>query len=273
VLDAALAVDGDVRRAAADVDEGDAEFLFVGREHGLGRGQLLEDDLVDVETHAVDALDDVLRRGRGPRHDVDLGLEPHPGHPHGVLDPLLLVDDVVLGKDVQDLAVQRDADRAGGVDGAPHVHLLDLAALDGDDAVAVEALDVAAGDPGEHGADLDAGHELGLLDGLLDRLDGAVDVDDDPLAKPLGGGRPQPDDVDAGVGPLGHDGGHFRRPDVETRHDVDLFRHSITPVNADSLRFSSGLGRAVRLLRRCPTLLPSHRLNLFSVKPARPPSP
>ena len=49
---------------------------------------------------------------------------------------------------------------------------------DRDDAVRVQAAHVAAGDAGEHGVDLAAGHQLGFFHRALDRLHGRLDVDD-----------------------------------------------------------------------------------------------
>ena len=64
------------------------------------------------------------------------------------------VHDEFLGQGVQHLAVHGDGDGAGRFDDAVHVALRDLAALDADDAVGVEALDVAAGDARVDGADV-----------------------------------------------------------------------------------------------------------------------
>ena len=47
---------------------------------------------------------------------------------------------------------------------------------------AVEPLDVRAGQRQVHRIDLDAGHQLGFVDGLLDRLDRRFEVDDDTRA-------------------------------------------------------------------------------------------
>jgi hypothetical protein len=75
--------------------------------------------------------------------------------------------------------------------------------------------------------DLDAGHQLGFLDRLLDRIDRRLEVHDDAATDPARLGRAQADDIDFVAGePLAHHGGHLRRPDVEADH-VPLFtRHS-----------------------------------------------
>src|SRR5207249_7257094 len=50
--------------------------------------------------------------------DVHLDLEPHPRHPDGLADAVLLVDDERLREHVDDLAVLRQVDGPRGVDGA-----------------------------------------------------------------------------------------------------------------------------------------------------------
>jgi len=99
-----------------------------------------------------------------PGDDVHLGLEPHAAHADRVLDAVLVVDDELLRDHVDDLAVHRDGDRLGGLDDAFHVGGRDLVVLarDRDDAAAVDAADVVAGDAGVDALDLDARHALGL---------------------------------------------------------------------------------------------------------------
>src|SRR5690606_10442205 len=101
--------------------------------------------------------------------------------------------------------------------------------LDRDDAVGVEPLDVPTRDADVDRLDLTAGHQLGFLDGLLDRGDGGVDVDHDALAEPPGRIRPDPDDVDAVGGRLTDDGADLRRADVEADDEVPLLAHSSCP--------------------------------------------
>jgi hypothetical protein len=55
--------------------------------------------------------------------------------------------------------------------------------LDRDDAVRVETTDVTTRDPGIDRRDLAVAHQLRFLDGVFDRFDGGIDVDDDSLAQ------------------------------------------------------------------------------------------
>ena len=100
VLDGAAVEDGDVRGAAADVDEGDPQLLLVLGQHAQGRGELLEHDVGDVQRALLRATHDVLSARDSARDDVDLGLEAHPAHTEGLLDAVLIVDDEFLGQDV-----------------------------------------------------------------------------------------------------------------------------------------------------------------------------
>jgi hypothetical protein len=92
-----LLVDRDLGRASADVDEADAELLLVRREDRLGRGELLEHELHDLDPGLVHARDDVLRDRDGRRDDVDVDLEPAADHPERVGHAVLPVDGEVPG--------------------------------------------------------------------------------------------------------------------------------------------------------------------------------
>ena len=70
--DAAVDVEEEVGRAAADVDDGDADLLLVLGEHRLGAGERLEHDVGDVEVAALGAADDVLHAARRGGDEVDL---------------------------------------------------------------------------------------------------------------------------------------------------------------------------------------------------------
>ena len=198
VPQAAALVDGDVGRAAADVDQRHAQFLLVVGQHRLARRELLDDGLRDVDARAVHARHDVLRRALAAGDDVDVHFEPRAGHADRRADAVLLVDDEVLRQHVQDLAAGRQRHGLGRVDRAAHVLAGDLAVLAGDrdDAAAVEALDVRPGQRQVHRVDLDAGHQLGFLDRLLDRLDGRLEVDDDAAPDAARLGHAEADDVE-----------------------------------------------------------------------------
>ena len=103
--------------------------------------------------------------------------------PERVLDALLAVDGEPAPLDVEHVAVRRDRHGAGDLDRAVDVLAGDLAVVrgDGDLAGGVQALDVLPADADEGAVDLPAREPLGALDGVGDRADGLVDVDDDAL--------------------------------------------------------------------------------------------
>ena len=190
------AEEGDVGRAAPDVDQTDPEVLLVLHQNRLARRELLEHDFVHVETTPVHALDDVLRGARRAGDDMDLGFEPHARHPNRLADAVLIVHDEFLRENVQDLLVRRNRDGARGVDHPLDVVGADLAVPDGHDAVRIEAADVAPRHPDVHGPDRLAGHDLGLLDGVPDGLHGVLDVDHHTPLDAAGLVRPDPQELD-----------------------------------------------------------------------------
>src|SRR5581483_5214404 len=168
----------------------------------------------------------VLARAHRPGHDMDARLEPDARHPDRLLDPVLLVDDEFLRQDVEHLLIGRQRDRPRRVDHALDVALSDLPRPDGDDPVAVEALDVAACGAGDDRPDLARRHQLGFLDGLPDRLDGPVHVVDDTLAESARRRGADADDVRALSGDLGDDDADLVRADVEADEERVLLRHA-----------------------------------------------
>ena len=82
-----------------------------------------------------------------------------------------------------------------------------------------------------HRVDLDAGHQLGLLDRLLDRVDRRLEVDDDAAPDAARLGDADADDVEpVAVEHLADDRRHLRRADVEP-DQIPLFsRHAASEV-------------------------------------------
>ena len=126
---------------------------------------------------------DILRRRHGPGDDMHLDLQAHPGHAQGVGNAALVVHNVFLRQDVDHLAVRRNGHGPRRVQSALDVALGNFAALDGNDAVAVDAHDMAAGNAHVDRVDLAAGHELRVFHCLADGLHGLLDVDHHALAQ------------------------------------------------------------------------------------------
>ena len=71
---------GEVDRAGADVGDRDAQLLLGLGQHGLGGCERVGDELVDLHAGELDALGQVLDRGRRGGDDVGLDLEPQRAH-------------------------------------------------------------------------------------------------------------------------------------------------------------------------------------------------
>ena len=147
VANRTLREDGYISGAAANVDQADAQLSFIIRQHGIAGRQLLQDYLVDREAAAHDAFLYVLCGVYRATDEVDLHFHSHAGHAEGLLDALLVVDDVFLREDVQNLLIRRNSYRSGGVDHPVHILLLHFVLAYGDDSVRIQALHMAAGNP------------------------------------------------------------------------------------------------------------------------------
>src|SRR5262249_43182576 len=98
--DRALGEYCDVRRSAADIDDANTELTFVVGQHRVTRRQLLEDDVLDLQPAALDALLDVLRCIHRAGDEMNFRLEAYARHPERFLDAFLSIDDVLLRQDV-----------------------------------------------------------------------------------------------------------------------------------------------------------------------------
>ena len=193
--------DRKVYGAATDIDQGDTQLFLIEREHGLGAGQLLDHGVDHVHASAVHAGNDVLRRRHRSRDDVHVDFEPRAGHPLGSTDAVLLVDDKILRKHMQDLASRRKRDRLRRFDRSSYIVARHFAVLAGnrDDTAAVETLDVRTRQCDVHEVDLDAAHQLGFFDLLLDRLHRRLEIDNDAALDTARLRHPDPNDVEAAV--------------------------------------------------------------------------
>ena len=89
--------------------------------------------------------------------------------------------------------------------------------------------------------DLDPGHQLGFLDGLLDRVDRRLEVHDDAAPDAARLGHAETDDVDAvAVEHLADHGRHLRGADVEADQIPFFTRHSASGRSTNA----AGVGHA-----------------------------
>src|SRR5258708_8696135 len=78
---------------------------------------------------------------------MDAGFEAHTRHPDRIAHALLIVDRELLRQDVQDLAIERNRNRAGSIDDTLSIARSYLPATDPDDPVAIQAADRHADHP------------------------------------------------------------------------------------------------------------------------------
>ena len=239
VADVLVGENRQVGGAAPQIQQGRAQLFFFLRQHGFAGGQGFQDDVAHVEPRAVAAFDDVVGRGDGAGDDMDLGLQTNTGHAHRVLDAGLFVDDILLGQDVDHFPVHGNGHRPGGVDDPLHVGLGNLGALDGDDAAAVEAGDVAAGDAGVDRRYFAAGHQFGFFHSLLDGIHRGFDIDHNPFAKSDRRVGSDADNVDLSLGHLADHTADLGRSDIKAHNQIAASLHPKPPSGRLQCRFPS----------------------------------
>src|SRR5205807_6262331 len=111
-------------------------------------GKLLEDHVRNDESGRIDGGGGILSRGHGTGNDMNLDGQPRAGHPNGIVNTILIVDDKLLGQTIDDFSAGWKLNRAGRIDCAAHVIGANfaVAAGYGDYRLAVKAHDMRAGE-------------------------------------------------------------------------------------------------------------------------------
>ena len=105
MLDAASGKNRDVRCATANIDQSDPQVFFIIAEDRFAGCDLLQDDLVDLQPDAIDGFNNILDGRHGTRDDMNLGLQPDTGHPHGIPDAVLIIHNEILRQGMKDFSV------------------------------------------------------------------------------------------------------------------------------------------------------------------------
>src|SRR5881397_419412 len=126
---------------------------------------------------------------------MDVGFKTRAEHPDRIADTLLVIDDELLRKDVNDLAVGRKRNGPRRLDHTPHVFTVDLARTrrNRGHAPAVEASDVRSGKADIDHLDFAARHGFGFTDAFLNRFGGRFNTDDSASLQPFGFCKPKTD--------------------------------------------------------------------------------
>ena len=234
MLNCSAKEDCKVGRAAADVDQAGAELFLVLRQHRVTGSKLLQHDVVDLQPATLHTLDDVLRGALRARDHVHFCFQAHAGHADWLADSFLVIDQELLRQDVQDLLISRDCDRSGCVDDPVDVAGAHLFVTNSHDAVRVQAAHVAARNSRVDRVDIAARHQLGFLDGALNRMHRRLDVDDHTFFQATGRVRTDADHFDLATVThnFAHNGDDFGRADVESDDQVLVasLAHSFVPL-------------------------------------------
>ena len=165
--DRALGKDCNVSGAAANINQADAQLLLIVREHRIARCKLLQSQITDLQSTVTHALVNILRSTDRPGDDMHPRLEAYTRHANRLMDSLLLIDDEFLRQYMQNFAVGRNRYSLRRIDHPVDITLRHLAILDCHDPVRIQAVDVAACNPGKHRMNLASGHQLRLFDRTL----------------------------------------------------------------------------------------------------------
>src|SRR5437764_14100380 len=110
---------------------------------------------------------------------MNLDGQPCAGHSDGVVNTILIVDDKLLGKTIDDFTAGWKLNCASRIDRAAHIVGANfaVAAGYGDYRLAVKAHDMRAGEIDSYFLSLQATHSFRVFDGSLNCLDGGVRID------------------------------------------------------------------------------------------------
>ena len=101
VPDDTVFVDDVIGNSAADVDDDGAKLFLMFVEHGLGGGQRVDHDLIDLDAALPNAAQRVLHACPHAVNDMEVRLELSSHHPDRVENALLAIHVVVLNDGMQ----------------------------------------------------------------------------------------------------------------------------------------------------------------------------
>ena len=168
--------DGNVCGATADIHNTDTQLTLIFRQHRMGTGQLLENDVVHFQIAATHTLLDVLGRINRTGNQMHLGFKTHATHANGLTDTFLIVHHIFLRQHMQGLLVGRNRYRLGGINDPVDISLGDLTITNGDNAVGVEASHMGTGNTCVDSVNVTARHQLCFFDRALNGAHRGLDI-------------------------------------------------------------------------------------------------
>ena len=184
----ASAVNDQFRGAAADVQQAAAHVPFVLSQGRFRGSKRFEDGVAYEDAGLVRGGNQILSRGDGRGHQVNICFQALANHADGVANAILRVHSEFMWKDVQNFAVFGKRDVACGIHRPAHVITLNVARTlsQSDATAAVYAAHVRAGHADHRLFHGHVRHALGFLDGAANRTDGGVEINNQTLAQALG---------------------------------------------------------------------------------------
>src|SRR5581483_741256 len=181
------AVNDELRRSAADIQQAATQFAFVLSERGFRGSQGLENRVADQNARPVCRRDEILRRGNRRGDHVDIGFEPLPDHSDGIANAVMRVNNELVRQYVEHLAILRKRDVPRSIDCVANVLALNVAraVAERDASPAVHSPNVRSGDADQCRLDRHSANAFRLLGGAANRTDRGIQIDDEALAQPL----------------------------------------------------------------------------------------
>ena len=192
VTDDIFLINDHVRRPRSDIHHGDSFLLFVGRQHGFGRSDRIQEKPERNDIHPFEGHLQPVDRDRIAQYDVERRRQFVAERPDRIGRLLLVVDNVVLRNDLQDFLPFGSRNVAHTVVQLADVLLADLPAAAGKYVIGLlYAADVLSRYTGIGFGDPDSLALSDRIDGLLDASGNQVDIFDFAAdhPRPLHGGN------------------------------------------------------------------------------------
>ncbi len=222
VNDDSLVKDDDIGRTGPNVADADAQFAFVGAQHGIGTCQHFVDRVVHADASAIHHGDDVLNSAGGGGDHMYADLELTAQHSRRIAQAFLLIENEILRQKVQDVAIFGQWKAPRLVDRLTDIFAGNLARLHPkrNAALAVSGADMRSGNPYDRALDRRLGRQLSLVHRLLHAIGGLIEIDDDPLARAARSDNSVSAIAQAGVGDLDDQRHRLGGADVDDGQDV-----------------------------------------------------
>ncbi len=169
---------GHIRGATANIHQYDPGFFFFLAQHGVGTGERLQVDGVQVQIRTLHTARNVFDAGQLANHDVEGCFQTSAVHAARLLDVALAVHFVLLGQDVDDFFAGHHGELVHVFGQSVQICILNhlLRILAGDVVRMLQAANVLAGNAHRHRLDGETGTLFGQFHRLFNGLNGLGDV-------------------------------------------------------------------------------------------------